>query len=89
MYRKKKGILMGDLILNPSIERNYNYGNYERGTSGVTRVNPFAPVGEGGTGNYGQFANVNLESKCGTSNQYQPIPGHDVNYVARTLDFLG
>ena len=68
----------------PFINQNYNIG-----TSGVTGVNPFAPVDEGGTGNYGQFTNVNLESKCGTSNQYQPIPGHDVNYVARTLDLLG
>ena len=30
-----------------------------------------------------------LTNKHGTSNQSQPIPGHDVNYVARTLDLLG
>ena len=50
MYRKKKGILMGDLRINPFIEQNYNYGNYERGSRTVG-VNPFTPVPaeEGGT----------------------------------------
>jgi len=33
--------------------------------------------------------NFSLTSKHGTSNQSQPIPGHDVNYVARTFDLLG
>lgn len=33
--------------------------------------------------------NFSLTNKHGTSNQSQPIPGHDVNYVARTLDLLG
>lgn len=39
---------MGDLRINPLIEQNYNYGNYERGAQPVG-VNPFAPSQEGGT----------------------------------------
>ena len=37
----------------------------------------------------GGLVGFSLTNKHGTSNQSQPIPGHDINYVARTLDLLG
>ncbi|MGN1153628.1 MAG: hypothetical protein ACI4S3_06335 [Candidatus Gastranaerophilaceae bacterium] len=61
------------------------------GLTGGSRIQGVRPVPTeytGGVTQSGQSPEVNLESKCGTSNQAEKLPGRGTTYVARNLDFL-
>lgn len=69
---------------NPEYKVNNRWGFNVGGVNTVGAVNRQPYTGEAATAQ----TDFSLTSKHGTSNQSQPIPGHDVNYVARTFDLL-